>query len=94
MMDGDVSGGHKRGGCETLSDDVIEMARPLGVFWMEDEKGPDAKIISVLDGDPDYDHVRGLDDLPRHLLDEIEHFFNIYKDLEPGKSSSTAGFEG
>jgi inorganic pyrophosphatase len=70
------------------------MARPVGVFWMEDEAGPDAKIISVLDGDPDYQHVHQLDDLPRHLLDEIEHFFNIYKDLEPGKSSSTAGFEG
>jgi inorganic pyrophosphatase len=70
------------------------MARPVGVFWMEDEAGPDAKIIAVLDGDPDYQHVHQLDELPRHLLDEIEHFFNIYKDLEPGKSSSTAGFEG
>ena len=69
-------------------------ARPVGVFWMQDEKGPDAKIIAVLDGDPEYDRIRRLDDLPRHLLDEIEHFFNIYKDLEPGKSSSTAGFEG
>ena len=44
-----------------------------------------------LDGDPDYGHVRGLDDLPRHLLEEIEHFFNIYNDLQPGKSSSTGG---
>jgi inorganic pyrophosphatase len=70
------------------------MARPLGVFWMEDEAGPDAKIIAVLDGDPDYEHIRRLDDLPRHLLDEIQHFFDIYKDLEPGKSSSTTGFEG
>ncbi len=70
------------------------MARPLGVFWMQDEKGPDAKIIAVVDGDPDYERVRQLDDLPKHLLEEIEHFFNVYKDLEPGKSSSTAGFEG
>jgi hypothetical protein len=70
------------------------LARPIGVFWMKDEKGPDAKIISVVDGDPDFERIRQLDDLPRHLLDEIEHFFNIYKDLEPGKSSSTAGFEG
>jgi inorganic pyrophosphatase len=69
-------------------------ARPLGVFWMEDEKGPDAKIIAVLDGDPDYAGVHQLEDLPQHLLEEIEHFFDIYKDLEPGKSSSTAGFEG
>lgn len=70
------------------------MARPLGVFWMTDEKGPDAKIIAVVDGDPDYDQVRRLEDLPSHLLEEIEHFFNIYKDLEPGKSSATAGFQG
>jgi inorganic pyrophosphatase len=70
------------------------LARPLGVFWMQDEKGPDAKIICVVAGDPDYDHVRELGDLSKHLLEEIEHFFNVYKDLEPGKSSSTAGFEG
>jgi len=70
------------------------MVRPIGVFWMQDEKGPDAKIICVVAGDPEYEQVRGLDNLPRHLLDEIEHFFNVYKDLEPGKSSSTAGFEG
>ena len=68
--------------------------RPLGVFWMRDEKGPDAKVICVIAGDPDYENVRGIADLPRHLLDEIEHFFNVYKDLEPGKSTHTAGFEG
>jgi inorganic pyrophosphatase len=68
--------------------------RPLGVFWMRDEKGPDAKVIAVVAGDPDYEKVRKLDDLPKHLLDEIAHFFNVYKDLEPGKSTLTAGFEG
>jgi inorganic pyrophosphatase len=70
------------------------MVRPIGVFWMQDEKGPDAKIICVVAGDPEYEHVRELGNLAPHLLDEIEHFFNVYKDLEPGKSSSTAGFEG
>jgi len=69
-------------------------ARPLGVFWMRDEKGPDAKVICVIAGDPDYEKVVGIADLPKHLLDEIEHFFNVYKDLEPGKSTHTAGFEG
>ncbi len=69
-------------------------ARPLGVFWMRDEKGPDAKVISVVAGDPDYEEVREITDLPKHLLDEIEHFFDVYKDLEPGKSTLTAGFEG
>jgi inorganic pyrophosphatase len=68
--------------------------RPLGVFWMRDEKGPDAKVISVIAGDPDYEKVREISDLPKHLLDEIEHFFNVYKDLEPDKSTLTAGFEG
>jgi inorganic pyrophosphatase len=69
-------------------------ARPVGVFWMTDEKGPDAKLICVLDRDPMMDHVEDLHDLPQHLLNEIEHFFDVYKELEPGKSSSTAGFEG
>jgi inorganic pyrophosphatase len=68
--------------------------RPLGVFWMRDEKGPDAKVISVIAGDPDYEKVRDINDLPKHLLDEIEHFFDVYKDLEPDKSTLTAGFEG
>src|SRR5579862_5939592 len=40
-------------------------ARPLGVFWMRDEKGPDAKVIAVVAGDPDYERVRELSDLPR-----------------------------
>jgi inorganic pyrophosphatase len=61
---------------------------------MRDEKGPDAKVICVIAGDPDYEKVREIGDLPKHLLDEIEHFFNVYKDLEPGKSTHTAGFEG
>lgn len=61
---------------------------------MTDEHGPDAKIICVPDGDPQWDRVDDLDQLPAHLLKEIEHFFDIYKMLEPGKSSSTAGFQG
>ncbi len=69
-------------------------ARPVGVFWMEDEKGPDAKIICVPEGEPGWDRVDDLSELPQHLLNEIEHFFDVYKTLEPGKSSSTAGFEG
>jgi adenylate kinase len=69
-------------------------ARPIGIFWMEDEKGPDAKIICVPLGDPRFDQVRDLDDMPTHLRSEIHHFFDVYKALEPGKSTSTTGFEG
>ena len=60
-------------------------ARPVGVFWMEDEAGPDAKIICVPAGDPRWDDVQDIDELPDYLVDEIEHFFDMYKMLEPGK---------
>jgi len=70
----------------------VVRGRPLGVFWMDDEKGPDAKIICVPDFGPTWDTIEDLEHLPGHLLMEIEHFFDTYKDLEPGKSSSTAGF--
>jgi adenylate kinase len=69
-------------------------ARPIGIFWMEDEKGPDAKIICVPLGDPRFGQVRDLGDMPTHLRSEIHHFFDVYKALEPGKSTSTTGFEG
>jgi inorganic pyrophosphatase len=69
-------------------------ARPLAVFWMADEKGPDAKIICAPHPDPDLDDAHDLPDLPRHVLAEMKHFFTVYKDLEPGKSSSTRDYEG
>ena len=69
-------------------------ARPVGVFWMEDEKGEDAKLICVPVDDPSSGTVSDLSDLPHHLLAEIEHFFAVYKMLEPDKEFSTRGFEG
>jgi adenylate kinase len=69
-------------------------ARPVGVFWMEDEQGPDAKILCVPLSDPRWWPVLDLADIPEFLLNEVRHFFEIYKELEPGKSSSTTGFEG
>jgi inorganic pyrophosphatase len=68
--------------------------RAVGVFWMEDEKGPDAKILCVPSHDPAYDAVHDIGDLPERLLDEIEHFFDVYKMLEPEKNSTTRGYEG
>jgi len=69
-------------------------ARPLGVFFMEDEKGRDAKIICVLNGDPIYKEVNSLGELPGALLSEIQHFFDVYKMLEPDKKTSTVGYDG
>jgi len=68
--------------------------RVVGVFWMRDEAGPDAKLLTVLEHDPIQAATHDIGDLPPHLLDEIEHFFSIYKDLEPGKTTETGGFEG
>ncbi|HJR24291.1 MAG TPA: inorganic diphosphatase [Acidimicrobiales bacterium] len=69
-------------------------ARPVGVFWMTDDKGPDAKILCVPAGDQRWAHVVDLDGLPEFLTEEITHFFEVYKQLEPDKSSSVRGWEG
>ena len=66
--------------------------RPVAVFWMTDERGPDAKLLGVAAHDVRKGKVRDLADMPRHLLNEIGHFFDIYKELEPGKSSDTRGW--
>jgi len=72
----------------------VVRARVLGVFFMRDEAGLDAKLICVLEHDPQWDDAHDIEDIRPHLLNEIEHFFSIYKDLEPGKSTDTRGFEG
>jgi inorganic pyrophosphatase len=59
--------------------------RVLGMLDMTDDKGPDEKILCVPEHDPRWRHLGSLGDVPRHLLDEIAHFFAIYKDLEQKK---------
>ena len=71
----------------------IVRVRPVGVFWVHDEKGPDAKILTVPAGDPRYADLRDLPDVSAHLRDEISHFFDIYKELEPGKSTDVRGWQ-
>jgi inorganic pyrophosphatase len=72
----------------------VVRARIIGVFFMRDEAGPDAKLLTVLEHDPQWDNAHDIGDLPKHLLNEIEHFFSIYKDLEPEKHTEVIGFEG
>ena len=66
--------------------------RPVAVFWMLDEKGPDAKVLTVPAGDPRREDVSDLGDEPPYLLAEIGHFFDIYKELEPPKSTDVRGW--
>jgi inorganic pyrophosphatase len=66
---------------------AILRARPIGVLIMEDESGEDEKILAVpVDKlHPFYAGVSSYRDLPKILLDQIAHFFQHYKDLEPDK---------
>jgi cystathionine beta-lyase/cystathionine gamma-synthase/inorganic pyrophosphatase len=66
--------------------------RTIGVFHMADEKGPDEKLLCEPLGDPAFDRVRDIEDVPTELRDEIEHFFQRYKDLEPEKRTETGGW--
>ncbi|MDA8253464.1 MAG: inorganic diphosphatase [Rhodospirillales bacterium] len=61
--------------------------RPVGVLKMEDESGGDEKIVAVPAPKltKRYLHVQNYSDLPQITLDQIRHFFEHYKDLEPGK---------
>jgi inorganic pyrophosphatase len=69
------------------------LARPVAVFWMHDEHGPDAKILAVPAHDPRAGGIRDLPDVPAHLTAEIGHFFDIYKQIEPGKSTDVRGWQ-
>jgi inorganic pyrophosphatase len=67
-------------------------SRPIGMFRMTDEKGGDDKVLCVPAGDPRQANLRDLPDLPEFDRLEIEHFFLIYKELEPGKSVEGASW--
>ena len=69
------------------------IARPVAVYRLRDEAGEDAKLVCVPVGEPAWDHAQDLDDLPEALLDEIAHFFAVYKTLEPGKGTTASGWE-
>ena len=60
---------------------IVECA-PIGVLMMEDGGAKDEKIIAVPLGDPNYNYMFDISQLPEHLLDEIRHFFTVYKELE------------
>ncbi|MDX1602984.1 MAG: inorganic diphosphatase [Salinimicrobium sediminis] len=63
---------------------VMEV-KAIGVFHMADEKGPDEKVICVPVSDPIWNRLNDLSDVNGHLIKEIEHFFQVYKDLEQKK---------
>jgi inorganic pyrophosphatase len=69
-------------------------SRPIAMFKMTDEKGPDDKVICVPAGDPRYDHLQDLGDIPEFDRAMIQHFFEVYKALEPNKRVESADWVG
>jgi inorganic pyrophosphatase len=64
---------------------VIE-TRVIGVLVMSDDKGQDEKLLGVPKSDPRFKEVNSLNDVEPHVLKEISHFFQVYKDLENKKT--------
>ena len=68
--------------------------RAIGMFRMRDEAGGDDKVLCIPAGDVRKDHIQDLSDVSEFEVLEIQHFFETYKDLEPGKSVEGATWTG
>jgi inorganic pyrophosphatase len=68
--------------------------RAIGMFHMRDEAGGDDKVLCIPAGDPRVAHIKDLTDVSNFDRLEIQHFFETYKDLEPGKSVEGAHWTG
>jgi inorganic pyrophosphatase len=73
---------------------VLVNCRAIGMFRMTDEKGPDDKVLAVPAHDPRLEHLRDIHHVPEFDRLEIQHFFEVYKELEPGKSVDGAAWVG
>ena len=67
---------------------------PIGILSMLDSGKDDEKVIAVCENDPIYSTFRDIKDLPKNILDEIHHFFVVYKQLETGKTTEIGGIHG
>jgi len=68
--------------------------RAIAMFRMVDEQGPANKVLCVPSDDPRKEHLRDVNHIPEFERLEIQHFFNVYKELEPGKSVEGATWVG
>jgi inorganic pyrophosphatase len=71
----------------------VILAKVVGLFKMSDEKGPDDHVVCVPFNDPNWNQLEDVDDLPEQLRQEIAHFFDIYKDLDPDRHSEVNGWD-
>ena len=68
--------------------------RAIGMFRMRDEKGGDDKVLCVPTAEPRMAYLQDIDDVDEFYKLEIQHFFQVYKALEPGKSVAGAHWVG
>ena len=84
-------------GCPTpqfVVEGVTIRARAIGMFRMRDEAGGDDKVLCVPSAEPRQEHLQDIRHLDEFYRLEIEHFFQVYKDLEPGKSVEGSAWVG
>ncbi len=81
---------------EPVAPGSVIRCRPIGMLEMEDEEGIDTKVIAVPVSklDKSFDNISDVFDLPQATLDKIKHFFEHYKELEPGKWVKVKEFKG
>ncbi len=72
----------------------VILCRAIGMYRMRDEKGGDDKVLCVPARDPRVEHMRDIHHVPEFDRLEIQHFFAVYKELEPGKSVEGAEWAG
>ncbi len=68
------------------------LTNAIGLFKMEDEKGPDDHVVCVPCDDPGWNQLDDVADLPAQLRAEIGHFFSVYKDLDSTRHSKVNGW--
>ena len=80
-------------GAEPLVPGCLVVARPIGVLDMVDGGEGDAKVLTVPVADPRWKNTKDISDLEPHFLEEIKHFFTVYKDLQK-KKVEVGGWRG
>lgn len=79
---------------ESIQPMTLVECYPIGVLKMIDNHSADEKIIAVPVNDPNYNTYTDISELPKHTFDEICHFFEVYKNLEQGASTSVVEING
>ena len=79
---------------ETILPMTLVECKPIGMLNMIDGDSKDEKIIAVPLNDPNFSSFNDIKDLPKHMFEEIQHFFSVYQSLEHGKETTVSEVSG